>query len=56
MSMRRGDPLWLPGWVEASMGTAPRSAVRNYLSEAIGKLGAANQVEAARIARDRGGL
>jgi two-component system, NarL family, response regulator DesR len=28
--------------------------VRNYLSEAIGKLGASNRVEAARIARDRG--
>jgi two-component system response regulator DesR len=30
--------------------------VRNYLSEAIGKLGAANRVEAARIARDKGWL
>lgn len=30
--------------------------VRNYLSEAIGKLGAANRVEAARIARERGWL
>lgn len=30
--------------------------VRNYLSEAISKLGAANRVEAARIARDRGWL
>lgn len=30
--------------------------VRNYLSEAIGKLGAANRVEAARLARDRGWL
>jgi len=30
--------------------------VRNYLSEAIGKLGAANRVEAARIARGKGGL
>lgn len=30
--------------------------VRNYLSEAIGKLGAANRVEAARIARARGWL
>ncbi len=30
--------------------------VRNYLSEAIGKLGAANRVEAARIARDQGWL
>ena len=30
--------------------------VRNYLSEAIGKVGAANRVEAARIARERGWL
>jgi two-component system response regulator DesR len=30
--------------------------VRNYLSEAIGKLGAANRVDAARIARERGWL
>jgi two-component system response regulator DesR len=28
--------------------------VRNYLSEAIGKLGATNRIEAARIARDKG--
>jgi two-component system response regulator DesR len=28
--------------------------VRNYLSEAIGKLGASNRVEAARIAREKG--
>lgn len=30
--------------------------VRNYLSEAINKLGAANRVEASRIARDKGWL
>lgn len=30
--------------------------VRNYLSEAIGKLGAANRVEAARMAREKGWL
>jgi two-component system response regulator DesR len=30
--------------------------VRNYLSDAISKLGAANRVDAARIARDRGWL
>jgi two-component system response regulator DesR len=30
--------------------------VRNYLSEAIGKLGAGNRVEASRIARDKGWL
>ncbi|MDQ2909323.1 MAG: response regulator transcription factor, partial [Candidatus Eremiobacteraeota bacterium] len=28
--------------------------VRNYLSEAIGKLGATNRIEAARLARERG--
>ncbi len=30
--------------------------VRNYLSEAVGKLGAANRVEAARLAREKGWL
>jgi two-component system response regulator DesR len=30
--------------------------VRNYLSEAIGKLGASNRVEAARITREKGWL
>jgi len=30
--------------------------VRNYLSEAISKLGAGNRVEAARIARTKGWL
>ena len=30
--------------------------VRNYLSEAIGKVGAANRTEAARLARERGWL
>lgn len=30
--------------------------VRNYLSEAIGKLGATNRIDAARLARDRGWL
>ncbi|MGH8268450.1 MAG: response regulator transcription factor, partial [Steroidobacteraceae bacterium] len=30
--------------------------VRNYLSEAINKLGAANRIEAARLARARGWL
>ena len=33
-----------------------QGTVRNYLSEAIRKLGAANRVEAARIARDNGWL
>ena len=31
-------------------------AVRNYLSEAISKLGAANRIDAARIARRKGWL
>jgi two-component system response regulator DesR len=30
--------------------------VRNYLSDAISKLGAANRVEAARMAREKGWL
>jgi two-component system response regulator DesR len=30
--------------------------VRNYLSEAIGKVGGTNRIDAARIARDRGWL
>jgi two-component system response regulator DesR len=30
--------------------------VRNYLSEAISKLGAGNRIEAARIAREKGWL
>jgi len=34
-----------------SLGT-----VRNYLSEAIGKVGGTNRIDAARIARDRGWL
>lgn len=33
-----------------------QGTVRNYLSEAISKLGAANRVEAARVARDNGWL
>lgn len=41
--------------IAAALGLAD-GTVRNYLSEAIGKLGAANRVEAARLARDRGWL
>ncbi|WP_460537233.1 response regulator [Chitinimonas naiadis] len=41
----------IAGLVHLSEGT-----VRNYLSEAIGKLGAANRIEAARLARDKGWL
>lgn len=41
----------IAGKLQLSDGT-----VRNYLSEAIGKLGAANRTEAARIARQKGWL
>lgn len=40
----------------ASTLNLSEGTVRNYLSEAINKLGAANRVEAARIARDKGWL
>lgn len=36
--------------------SSPKGTVRNYLSDAISKLGAKNRVEAARIARDKGWL
>jgi two-component system response regulator DesR len=41
----------IAAWLNLSEGT-----VRNYLSEAINKLGAGNRVEAARIARQKGWL
>jgi two-component system response regulator DesR len=41
----------IAGQLNLSEGT-----VRNYLSEAISKLGASNRVEAARLARDKGWL
>ena len=41
----------IAGKLNLSEGT-----VRNYLSEAISKLGAANRIEAARIARTKGWL
>lgn len=40
----------------ASTLNLSEGTVRNYLSEAINKLGAANRVEAARIAREKGWL
>lgn len=43
------------GDIAQALGLA-EGTVRNYLSEAIGKLGAANRVEAARIAREQGWL
>ena len=41
--------------IAQALGLA-EGTVRNYLSEAIGKLGAGNRVEAARIAREQGWL
>ena len=41
--------------IAAALGLS-EGTVRNYLSEAIGKLGAQNRVEAARFARERGWL
>jgi two-component system response regulator DesR len=43
------------GNIAAQLGLS-EGTVRNYLSEAISKLGAANRVEAARIAREKGWL
>jgi two-component system response regulator DesR len=40
----------------ASLLNLSEGTVRNYLSEAISKLGAANRIEAARIARENGWL
>ena len=41
--------------IATALGLAD-GTVRNYLSEAIGKLGASNRIEAARIAREQGWL
>lgn len=41
--------------IAQALGLA-EGTVRNYLSEAIGKLGASNRIEAARIAREQGWL
>ena len=46
----------LSGAAIASNLGLSEGTVRNYLSEAIGKLGASNRVEAARIARQKGWL
>jgi two-component system response regulator DesR len=58
---RERQVLRMAGDVAASSDIALKlrlseGTVRNYLSEAISKLGAANRVEAARIARSRGWL
>jgi two-component system response regulator DesR len=46
----------LSGAAIATQLSLSEGTVRNYLSEAINKLGAANRVEAARIAREKGWL
>ncbi|HXO42364.1 MAG TPA: response regulator transcription factor [Thermoanaerobaculia bacterium] len=61
LTERERQVLRLAGEGMATAGVAAElhlseGTVRNYLSEAIGKLGAANRVEAARIARGKGWL
>jgi two-component system response regulator DesR len=61
LTERERQVLRLAGEGMSTAGVAARlhlseGTVRNYLSEAIGKLGAANRVEAARIARGKGWL
>jgi two-component system response regulator DesR len=46
----------LSGDAIASQLKLSEGTVRNYLSEAIGKLGARNRAEAARLARQKGWL
>jgi two-component system response regulator DesR len=58
---RERQILWRAGDGQTSFEIASElglseGTVRNYLSEAISKLGAANRVEAARIARSKGWL
>lgn len=59
------DQAMVPGALALVRSIAPDIAaklnlsegtVRNYLSDAIGKVGASNRVEAARIARQKGWL
>jgi two-component system response regulator DesR len=61
LTERERSVLRLAGEGFASSAIAQRlhlseGTVRNYLSEAIGKLGASNRIEAARTARDKGWL
>jgi two-component system response regulator DesR len=61
LTERERQILWRAGEGKASTDIAEElhlseGTVRNYLSEAISKLGAANRVEAARIARSKGWL
>ena len=61
LTERERQILWRAGEGKTSQEIADElhlseGTVRNYLSEAISKLGAANRVEAARLARARGWL
>jgi two-component system response regulator DesR len=61
LTERERQILWRAGEGKSSLEIASElhlaeGTVRNYLSEAISKLGAANRIEAARIARSRGWL
>lgn len=61
LNERERQILWRAGEGETSGDIAAElhlseGTVRNYLSEAIGKVGAANRVEAARLARAKGWL
>jgi len=61
LTERERQILWRAGEGKSSLDIAEElhlseGTVRNYLSEAISKLGAANRVDAARIARAKGWL
>jgi len=61
LTERERQILWRAGEGKSSLDIADElhlseGTVRNYLSEAISKLGAANRVDAARIARAKGWL
>jgi two-component system, NarL family, response regulator DesR len=61
LTERERQILWRAGEGKSSLEIADElhlseGTVRNYLSEAISKLGAANRVDAARIARAKGWL
>jgi len=61
LTERERQILWRAGEGRTSQEIAdelglPDGTVRNYLSESIGKLGAGNRIEAARLARSKGWL
>lgn len=61
LTERERQILWRAGEGKSSLDIAgelhlSEGTVRNYLSEAISKLGAANRIDAARIARAKGWL